>query len=224
MARTQGAAGEESGTDPTAESSSGRFLGLVRTLNERCLDLMSQMPAADALCSCRLSSVTKHRDVWRRLDAITRQRLARLPFVIVDIHFMDRGWWQHARLPIVRDSPRPTDSNCLREAIGAALTQETLMLTWHAVQVDRRAAIWRIGMSQDVAETIWQLSAQDMLRIAATFPCEACPRWCECAELWRRMIGAAQSGDEIALGDARREAMLRLNGELLIARPWGGES
>ena len=219
MAGTSDAAGEESGNDRTAEGSSGRFLGLVRTLNERCLDLMSQMPAADALCGCRLSSITGDRNLWRALDAMTRHRVARFPFVIVDIHFMDGGWWQHARLPIVRDSPMPADSNCLREAIGAVLTLETLMLTWHAVQVDRRAAIWRIGMSQDVAETISELSAQDMLRIAATFPCEIRPRWCECADLWRTVIAAAQSGDEIALGDARREAMLRLNGELLIARP-----
>jgi hypothetical protein len=219
---TSGAPGEAEGGRRDSQGDGTRFLDLVHALNERCLELMSRMSATDAVCDCALSSLTERHNPWRSLSPAARQQLARLPFSIVDIHFMDFEWWRRACVPVVRDGPMPAMPTCLRDASGAALTQETMMLAWHAVQLDRRAATWRIGMSRDVANVIWQLSTQDVLRISAQFPCEAHPRWSTCAHLWHEMIAAAESGDHDALQDAQREAMLRLSGQMTTTRGYGG--
>ena len=210
----------DDGSEPRDKTS--RFLDLVHVLNARCLELLSRMSATPAACDCSLSRLLGSENPWRDLSAPARQRIARLPFLIVDIHFMDSEWWRRVSAPIVRDGPLPQLRGCFRDVSGAAVTQEAMMLAWHGVQLDRRSAAWKIGMSRGVVDVIWQLSTQDVLRIAGQFPCEAQPRWGACTDFWRELIAAAEGGDRDALQDAQREAMLRLSGQMVAARGYDG--
>ena len=210
--------------DAEAEGSPGeprgnatRFLDLVRALNERCLEVVSRTDSVDLPHDRSPSAGTSR---WRSLSPPGRRRLAQLPFLIVDIHFMDHGWWERASAVVVR-AAELTQRHAVRDATLGALTQEAMLLAWHAVQLDRVAATWKIGMSRGVAGVIWQLSAQDVLRVAARFPGEAEPRWSNAVDLWHHMLVTAEEGNHDTIQDARREAMLRLSGEMVMAAEGG---
>lgn len=68
-------------------------LGPVYQLNERCIELLCDAAASDSP-QVTLSIVTEHRELWVGLDLQARQRLASLPFVIVDARFRNDAKWR----------------------------------------------------------------------------------------------------------------------------------
>lgn len=194
-----------------------RSLALVYQLNERCLELLSQV-AASSDADCTLALVQLHRDLWRNLDATARHRVARLPFVMVDIHFTDLAWWRQARQSISSGACDPKHTPFLPREIAEPLMHETLMFVWHAVQSDARLACLTVGMSREVSTAIADMAAQEVRDIASKHSGEVSPRWRDAPELWRELLVAAHSGDRDALADVHLHAKLLLSGELLAAR------
>lgn len=194
-----------------------RSLALVHQLNERCLELLSQV-AASANTDCPLALVQLHRDLWRNLDATARRLAARLPFVMVDIRFTDLAWWRHAREPVSSGACDAKETASLPPSIGEPLMHETLMFVWHAAQSDARLACLAVGMSRDVSMAIAGMTAQEIRNVASKHSGEVGPRWRDAPEFWRKLLVAAQGGDENALADVHLHAKLLLSGELLAAR------
>jgi len=67
---------------------------LVHQLNEYCLGLLAGLAAAQIAPEYPL--VIENRDLWARLNSEARGRAARLPFVILDLHFASEAWWRRA--------------------------------------------------------------------------------------------------------------------------------
>jgi hypothetical protein len=191
-----------------------RSLALVQQLNERCLELLSQV-ATSKDCHCPLEILHLHRELWRGLDATARRRAARLPFVMVDIRFTDIAWWQQVREPTSNDAFDARNTAQLPQNIAEQLVHETLMFAWHAAQSDPRIACLTIGMSSEVSAVIAGMTAREIRDVASKHGGEVAPRWRESPELWKRLLLAAQRGDEAALADVQLHANLLLSGELL---------
>jgi len=189
-----------------------RSLELVYQLNDRCLELLSQMAAGNE-DDCPLALVNLHRELWRNLDGNARQRAARLPFVIVDVHFTNSRWWQRARKPAV--PPEVPAVACFPTEIGEHLMNETLMFVWHIVQSDSRGAVHIVGMSPDVSAIVAGLSAHELRDIAAQNAGEIEPRWRDSPHWWGALLAAAISDDQLALADIHLQAKLLLCGVLL---------
>jgi len=189
-----------------------RSLELVYQLNDRCLELLSQM-VAGAEGECPLALVNLHRELWRQLDTSARQRAARLPFVIVDVQFTNSQWWQQARRPAVR--PEAPTAACFPTEVGAQLMNETLMFVWHVAQSDSRGALHIVGMSPDVSAIVAALSAHELRDIAARNGSEIEPRWRDSPHWWGALLAAAIGDDQLALADIHLHAKLLLCGRLL---------
>ena len=189
-----------------------RSLELVYQLNDRCLEFLSQM-AAGSEDNCTLELVNVHRALWRQLDPNARQRAARLPFVLMDVHFADSRWWDRARRPAVQAVAPPAP--CFPREIGEKLMNETLMFAWHIAQADSRAASPIIGMTPEVVATVAGLSAHELRDIAAQHAGEIEPRWRTSPHWWGALLAAAISDNQVALADIHLQAKLLLCGELL---------
>ena len=189
-----------------------RSLELVYQLNDRCLEFLSQM-AAGSEEVCPLELVNLHRELWRQLDLSARQRAARLPFVLMDVHFADSRWWDRARRPAVQAVAPPAP--CFPREIGEKLMNETLMFAWHIAQADSRAACPIVGMTPEVVATVAGLSAHELRDIAAQHAGEIEPRWRTSPHWWGALLAAAISDNQVALADIHLQAKLLLCGELL---------
>ena len=189
-----------------------RSLELVYQLNSRCLEFLSQM-AAGSEDDCPLALVKLHRELWRQLDAGACERAARLPFVIMDVHFTDSSWWHRARRP-TEQSAVPTAA-CFPNAIAKQLMNETLMFVWHIAQSDLRAAPLIVGMSPEVTAVVAGLSAHELRNIAEQNAAEIEPRWRASPHWWGALLAAAIGDDPLALADVHLQAKLLLCGGLL---------
>jgi hypothetical protein len=134
---------------------------------------------------------------------------------MVDIHFTDIAWWQQVREPVSKDTFDARGPAHLPKNIAEQLMHETLMFAWHAAQSDSRVACLTIGMSGEVSTVIAGMTAREIRDIASKHGGEVGPRWRESPELWRKLLLAAQRGDEAALADVHLHAKLLLSGELL---------
>lgn len=188
-------------------------LSRVHALNERCLELLTQLARTDQRIT--LAIVNQHRSLWRGLSATARKRAARTPFLLMDLHFQDADWWRAA------SDPRP--SRRRKVALHAAFTgkiagelmRETLMLAWSTVAFHRGAASIMLGMAPAVASIIAALGPQDVERISARHSAHLQPRWEDFPAFWGKLLTAARDGDEDALHEIHLHGMQLIGSELL---------
>lgn len=189
-------------------------LNRVHALNERCLELLTQLARADRQ-RIGLTIVNQHRSLWRGLSATARKRASRTPFLLMDLHFQHADWWRSAR-----DSRRGRQRITVLHAaftgkIAGELTRETLMLAWSTVAFHRGAASIMLGMSPAVASIIAVLGPQDVERVAAGNSAHLQPRWEHFPAFWGKLLTAARDGDEEALHEIHLHGAQLIGSELL---------
>jgi len=197
---------------PVATRWKGRdSLDSIYRFNERSLGLLSGVASssfpgdmADAAYRVLLSG----------LDARVITRAARLPFVILDVHFTNENWWQSAieSNPASNVAPSPFHWPA---TVAEPLMQEIMIFAWHNVKSDRRAALLSLGMSPGVASVVSDLLPQQLTQIALSHSRELRLRWQGNAEFWSQLLRAAGNEDENALEEIRLHAKLLLCGELI---------
>jgi hypothetical protein len=151
--------------------------------------------------------IAHDRKLWAALDAGAIERAARLPFVVVQVHFTDVEWW-HAE-------PKPTEMSQWPATVAKQLMGELLVFAWHTVKWDRRVARLALGMVPGVAEFIAALTPHQLDRIAADNYRALRLRWQDDAAFWTRLLEAARDDDEETLADIHLHAKLLLSGELI---------
>ena len=189
-----------------------RALDFVYQLNDRCLELLSNM-ASEKQADSPLALVHQHRALWQRLEPEARARAARLPFMLVDVHFTDAPWWREVREPGCPSEPETPTS--FPKATAEPLITETLMLAWYVAQSEPSVAPLMVGMSRPVAEIIGALTTHQVHDIALRHPQSIRPRWAHVPDLWGALLIAAQRNDDHALAEIHAHAQLRFVGELL---------
>jgi len=188
-------------------------LGRVHALNERCLELLSQLARSDAK-KISPEIVQRHRVLWCSLNPKARERAAQVPFLLVDAHFMDAPWWRWASDRAVRRRKFPT-RNPFSGRVAGELMRETLVLAWSTVALDRTAASILLGMAPDVSAMIAEWDVHDVERIAARQSRYLQLRWDDLPLFWSRLLNAAVEGDEDVLHACHLHGIQLLGGQLL---------
>jgi hypothetical protein len=188
---------------------------LAQQLNEQCIDLFCEL-AIDSSPEIPWSLVASNRDLWIRLDASARKRLAVFPFVIVDVRFQDEAWWRS------RDQERPAAprAHAASSAVPSTrydyLALETLMFAWQVAREDGHVAQIVFAMTPAVADCIAALTMQQVRTIAIEGSRFLRIRWDDEPQFWRELLICAREGDEAALTALRRDAKLLFCGELIL--------
>jgi hypothetical protein len=193
--------------------------GPVCQLNERCIELLCNVAASESSESA-LRIVIEHRAHWLSLGLDARQRLARMPFVMVDAQFKNEPWWGQVAQSKAHaiEATEPMSNGLPREA-SEHLMHETMMFAWQMVRWDRTVALLSFSMLPSVAEIIAGLSPQQ-LRALSSQDCHAVRiRWDDDLQLWRDLLLAAQAGNLEKLGELHLHAKLLLCSELVQIRP-----
>lgn len=189
-------------------------LGRVHALNERCLELLTQLARADRP-QISLAIVNQHRSLWRGLSATSRKRAACTPFLLVDLHFQDADWWRSAKDPRPSRRRKAVLHAAFTGKIAAELMRETLMLAWSTVAFDRGAASIMLGMTPAVSGIIAELGPQDVERIAGRHSAYLQPRWEDFPAFWGKLLAAAREGDEEALHEICLHGVQLIGSEML---------
>jgi hypothetical protein len=204
---------------PRAEPSGSMWKGAqaltrVHALNERCLELLTQLARGDRR-RIDLVIVNQHLDLWRSLSATVRRRAARTPFLLMDLHFQNAEWWRS----VAHSRPASRRTMILRAAftgrIAGELMRETLMLAWSTVAFDRGAANIMLGMTPPVSGVLAALGPQDVERIAARHSEHLQPRWQDFPVFWGKLLSAARNGDDEQLHEAHLYGVQLIGSELL---------
>ncbi len=192
-------------------------LDLVHQLNERCIELLCEVAAAAARPST-LPIVTENSELWVRIDPETRQRAARLPFVIVDAHFKDEAWWRRVTANRPPEAGTEEPSNGLPRQASEHLMHETTIFAWQTARWDRTVAQMSLGMSPSVADFIAALTPQQIRAIAARESQGIRVRWADDPRLWRDLLTAAKAGDGEKLAELHLYAKLLMCSDLAQLR------
>jgi hypothetical protein len=206
---------DDSPHTPTSFTWKGaQALNRVHALNERCLELLTQLARADGQRTS-LTIVNQHRNLWRGLSATARKRASRTPFLLMDLNFQNAEWWRLARDPRTGRQRKMLLHVAFTGKIAGELTRETLMLAWSTVAFHRGAASVMLGMTPAVASIIAVLGPQDVERIAARHSADLQPRWEDFPAFWGKLLTAARDGDEEALHEIHLHGAQLIGSELL---------
>lgn len=189
-------------------------LSRVHALNERCLELLSQLARTDRQ-RISLAIVSQHRTLWRGLSETARKRAACTPFLLMDLHFQDVDWWHSVRDPRPIRRRKMVLHAAFTGKIAGELMRETLMLAWSTVAFDRGAASVMLGMTPVVSGIIAGLGPQDVERIAARHSSHLQPRWEDFPAFWGKLLAAARDGDEESLHEIHLHGAQLIGSELL---------
>lgn len=176
------------------------FFELVHHFNARAFGLLK-------------ASASAHGELWAGLDAEAMRRAARLPFVVVEVHFTDKQWWQSV---VMNPQAAPVEPPSLWTAqVAERFMSEVLVFAWHAANRDALTARITLGMVPEVVQIIRGLTPDQLDVISGLRRDALTLRWQRDREFWTRLIEAAQDGDEETLADIHLHAKLRLSGELM---------
>ena len=187
---------------------------LAHQLNERCIDLFCEL-AIESSPENPWSIIVSSRDLWCRLDAAARKRLAVFPFAIVDVRFKAELWWRAMSEHGLAMSGGASGSNSTPWSRYEWLALETLLCAWQVAREDRGVAQMIFAMRPSVAECIAGLTMQQVRTIAIGGAQALRIRWDDDPKFWRELLLAVREDDDRTLATLRREAKLLFGGELL---------
>lgn len=159
--------------------------------------------------------VAELRDLSASVDPETRSRLARVPYLLVDMRFRDERWWETARRA---PRSRPGCSGDAFPRVAAVrLARAVLMLVWNGLRSNPAAACVLYGISTPVARVIIQLTLDDLDEIARRHFRQVKPRWEDRRAVWEDLILAAQAENSDPMRACNLHALRLLTGEFLEA-------
>lgn len=195
---------------PTPPRWRGReSLDLAFEINQRALKVVSDWAAYPDNAAWSLT--TQDRKLWSTLDLQAIAGAARLPFVILNVHFTDLEWWRG----VIAGNLESDASDALPANISQALMSETLIFAWHTARWDWRVARLSLGMLPAIATLIAGLTPQQLARVSKEHSSALRLRWDDHPDFWTRLLLATRDGDEEVLAEIHLHAKLLLCGELI---------
>lgn len=191
---------------------SARLLESVFQVNEHLISALIEMARHGCVSNVL---VRQNADGLRRMDLAACKRAARIPVILLDLHFQRADWWRIVGRPNGEYRATAPVSSSLPTDYAAELARESLIVAWLAVQRARRSANLLFGMSDAVANLIGELTAQQLNRIAERSSHELRIRWQSRPEFWRKLIVAGQSGNANDLCEIHLFGLQLLGGELI---------
>lgn len=185
--------------------------GLVRALNERCLELMVRLAKSEGIPIP--AAVSSNRALWRGLDSSARQRAANHPVLLVDIAFADAAWWRWAAYNRVAER-KPSAPGFLPPRVASELMRETMTLAWIIAREDRGLATALCGMAPSVARIFCSFGPTDVDRLSTRYHRHVRLRFDEHPLYWRMYlrifcnVSVSSVPDEDASSESRQQSLL----------------
>jgi hypothetical protein len=200
---------DRAGPPPTPRWKGRQSLEIVYRFNERCFQMIGESVGANGMCGA--PAIAENRDLWSRLDEVARERAARFPFLILDVHFRNQTWWRN----VIDGTTVGEIASAHSYSLAEALMEETLLFAAQTVHWDASVARLTLGMSPEVVELLQGLHPQLMASIWRKHSGELRLRWQEQPLFWRPLLVAACDADDEALSERHLDAQLRFCTELL---------
>jgi hypothetical protein len=185
----------------------------AQEVNARCLQMLIQSARSEKDDSIGL--VAELRDLFRNLDPAMLERAARQAFLLVDMEFRDGDLWHPARIRADRRMRSPPWAGAFPRPAAIQLARATLFHAWMSLRTDPLTAPVLLGMTPPVAEVVGNLTLEEIERIAQTRFRHVHPRWDDRIAVWRRLLIAAQTGDEELMREFHLHAVQLLTGEFV---------
>ena len=185
---------------------------LAHQLNERCIELISEL-AADPAITAQLPLVVRdNRHLWIGLSVDARRRVSALPFVLVDIRFRDEQWWR-----ALGKNPSAAESRAESLPLDRCqdLLLETLMFAWQVAREDSHVAQIIFAMTRPVARVIAALSIREIRTLVTEKSSCMRIRWSDSAPFWREFLERVRGEDPSALEESMLQAKLLFCGDLI---------
>jgi hypothetical protein len=193
---------------------SARILEAVCQINEHLVSALTELARHGDVSATIVADNVK---VLRHLDVAACKRAARIPILLLDLHFQSEDWWRDAARLNGKTSRVTASSGGLPADQIAELTRETLLIAWLAAHDSRQSTNLLFGMSSAVMTLLGQLSPQQLNRVAGRSSQELRIRWADKPDFWRRLFAAAHGGNADDLCDIHLLGLQLLGGELIIA-------
>lgn len=191
---------------------SGRILEAVYQVNEHLVGTLTELARRGNTAPL---VVTRNADALCRLDAVAAMRAARIPVLLLDLHFQRDEWWRNVGSLKDGVGEATVGWRGLAAEQAAELTREALIVAWRAVHEAPQSARLLFGMSDTVASVISELSPQQLDRTAARSRQELRIRWESESSFWQNLLAAARSGDTNELCEIYLRGVQLLGGELM---------
>lgn len=194
---------------------SARILEAVSQVNEHLVNALIEMARRG---DASTAIVAHNRDVLCRLDAAACKRAARIPVLLLDLHFQDEAWWGDAARLNAEYRETTKGGSGLPADCAAELSRESLIVAWLAVHHVRQSASLLFGMSSAVTNVLGELTPQQLNRVAERSSHELRIRWQTKPDFWRKLLVAVHSDDAVGLCEIHLLGLQLLGGELMSAR------
>lgn len=208
----------ENGTSDVARPTPPRWKGiqsldLVYQFNERCIQLLREVAAADAHLTT-LPMISENRDLWARMAPELLRAASRMPFVVSDAQFMNATWWSRVTGGQSGDDGPNELLNGLPLETSEHLMHETTMFAWQTARWDRTVAQMSLAMSPSVVAIVAGLTPQQIRAISTREKRAVRIRWAADAQFWRDLLMAAEARNNERMAALHLHAKLLLCGEL----------
>jgi hypothetical protein len=194
---------------------SARVLDAVCQINQHLVSVLIELSRHGDVST---AVVAQNVDTLRCLEVSACMRAARIPVLLLDLHFQDEEWWRNAARPSGEYRATTAGAAGLPTKFAAELTRESLIVAWLAVHQARRSASLLFGMSDSVASLLGELTPPALIQIAERSSHELRIRWHTKPDFWRRLLAAGQSGEAVELSEIHLLGLQLLGGELMSAR------
>ena len=179
-------------------------------VNQQCIELLVSAAWSDRPT---LPLVRQFQGSLRNLSAQARVRAAHKAFLLVDMEFMNGGWWelakkQSSRITLPSRAPYFPRNSAIQLARGA------LLVVQHSIHANAAQACL-LGVHPSVTAIIGDLSMTDIERIVERRFRYIQPRWEDRPAIWQRLIQAASSPDIRLTREFSLRGLQLLAGELL---------
>ncbi|MBS0386967.1 MAG: hypothetical protein JSR15_00700 [Proteobacteria bacterium] len=128
---------------------------------------------------------------WRALSDDARARLARCPFLLVDLGAAQPQLWSNPPRVGVHEAQPLSALLAQRGPLATPLLRRVLLFAWHLARANRLAARITLGMSAPCAALVAACRFADLEALAERRPAWIRPRWHDRPDIWQAWLGAA---------------------------------
>jgi hypothetical protein len=184
-------------------------LKTLAELNEQCLELLAEQALQRAPNAPPMFRELLH--LWSQLDVASRRRAAACPFLLVDAGFADPYRWRWAGADRVSDREPVAYTAFLTTAAATKVANQLFTNAWYIVRTQPLGAALYLGMPPYCANLLRRCTVRQVTELANQNAGWLRPRWAGRVRMWRELLVAAISGEELDL------EMARLHGVQLLA-------
>ncbi|MGE3530903.1 MAG: hypothetical protein AB7I12_03845 [Steroidobacteraceae bacterium] len=188
-------------------------------INLRCIELLVSAARLQGHDHDATNLVGALHDRLVTLTTQAQQKMACYPFILVDLKFQDRQWWQtligHPHQAVRHAIWR----RYFAKSTAIKLTRATLMLAWHSAQTHPELATVTLGMDLQLTALIGSLSLHQLDQIAEHQHPHLVPRWEDRPIVWKHLLDHAGNADLDADDDFTLHGLQLTVGEHLDSHP-----